>query len=252
MSILALLFGAFIIGFNPYFKNLILHENIFYPLMGKGAIDIVTPVTPSEVLGMGKIASFFESNFYFPNILHVTNYDSRLGGFGFMFPILLISSLLLYACMFVLNIKFFSNTTMFLLFLAALIFINPAPWMARYVPFTWITPLIISYYGMKCKNRYARGLADAILVIQLVAAIIILFQVIFFNFIGSRSIYLQLKDIKNYHNPIVIDFGPFQSLRHRLDYYEIFYVNRRLTGDDLNSDIRCLANTWCEVKFLKP
>jgi hypothetical protein len=252
MSILSVFIGLFVAGFSPYYKNFILYKNIFYPLMGEGAIDIITRVTPPEVFGMGRVASFIESNFYFPNIMNVTNYDSRLGGFGFMFPLLLIASLLLCLYILVCDRRIFAKLTLCLLGLAAFVFVNPAPWMARYVPFAWLIPLVVIYYALKCNNKYIHVWANLILKLQLLSVIVMVLQTLYFNIIATKSIYLQLDNFKKSQNIIEIDFGPFQSLRYRLDHYQIGYVHQRLSNEDSGKGIQCIANTWCESKFLMP
>lgn len=85
ISLLSGVFGVLVVGFHPYLTNWINYGNPFYPLMGDGAIDIMTANTPELYFGNGRIANFILS-IYGP--VSLPEFDSRISGFGPFFKIL--------------------------------------------------------------------------------------------------------------------------------------------------------------------
>lgn len=53
VSTTAVVLGVFLFGFNPYITNLTGGHHILYPLMGEGAVDIMTNNTPEELRPYG-------------------------------------------------------------------------------------------------------------------------------------------------------------------------------------------------------
>jgi hypothetical protein len=156
-----LLVGVLFIGYNPYIVNLIKFGHPFYPLYGKGAVDIMTINTPENLLVTNPVRQFF--SLYLLNydwktlpfnplkILKLVShraYDLRIGGFGVFFAEI---SFFAFLCFFV-NLfnsclkktnpwrdnrnehgKIFFSACL-LLFISL---VMPENWWARYIPFFW-------------------------------------------------------------------------------------------------------------------
>ena len=101
----AVLSGLLIIGSNSYIINIFRHGNPLYVMVGKGAIDIITPQTPIDLVdkpgavqflmslfskagGSGQGAGFdlkVPFTFSREELSMVTRVDTRLGGWGVLF-----------------------------------------------------------------------------------------------------------------------------------------------------------------------
>lgn len=101
----AVLSGLLIIGSNSYIINIFRHGNPLYVMVGKGAIDIITPQTPIDLVdkpgavqflmslfskagGSGQGAGFdlkVPFTFIREELSMVTRVDTRLGGWGVLF-----------------------------------------------------------------------------------------------------------------------------------------------------------------------
>jgi hypothetical protein len=160
-------FGPFflaiiIFGYYPYITNIVYHHNIFYPLMGKNSVDILSENMPygenGNFVTANRIKKFFASYLAKPqnavkdmpvdlsvnadmNIASFSIFcipDVRINGFGTYFPIIL----MLFIFLILSNYKLIWKNKFFFLILSFFsllsIFINPAAWWARYVPHVWI------------------------------------------------------------------------------------------------------------------
>lgn len=153
------LIGAFIIGYHPYVTNWMLHGNPLYPLLGNPDIDIMTPTTPPEFLESNRFLNFFSSVFS----LTPMSYDTRKGGFGPVFGIILI------LCMITLLLKVYKEKQIrilsyIMISVIATCFIFEQAWWARYNPQLWlIVPLC--YYELYKSNTRVTEIIRRILVI---------------------------------------------------------------------------------------
>lgn len=85
--------GVAIFCRHPYITNYITAGHPLYPLMGEGAIDIMTGNTPSEFADGNRVVNFFRSLFSITRL----STDTRAGGFGFlMVPLLLLAGVALW------------------------------------------------------------------------------------------------------------------------------------------------------------
>lgn len=136
-----------LISYHPYITNLTDYGNPFYPLLGQGSADIMTGNTPAEYSGHNRVTNFIISNFSF-NLK--TLYDSRMGGFGAMFGLILAASL---AAVFAL--RYPHKRTAVYVTLCALLscFIFSQAWWARYVSQAWLTVPAACYAIAACRSR---------------------------------------------------------------------------------------------------
>ncbi|MDE5875100.1 MAG: hypothetical protein K2H15_05590 [Muribaculaceae bacterium] len=88
VSVVALAVGT-LLCYDPYITNWINEGHPLYPLMGAGAIDIMTYNTPEQYIGSNRFVNFFSS------LLAVAQpyIDQRSGGFTIFMPAILLLSL---------------------------------------------------------------------------------------------------------------------------------------------------------------
>ncbi len=87
VSFLALCIGA-ILTYHPYITNTVGNGHPLYPLMGDGAVDIMSNNTPEKFSAHSRVVNFFISLFS----VSLPNYDQREGGFTILMPLILILS----------------------------------------------------------------------------------------------------------------------------------------------------------------
>ncbi len=160
--------GLGVLGYNPYVTNWLDHGHPFHPLAGSEKVDIIrSNMLPAyvdlPVWEKTALSWFGESSNRFgeyprlkvpfavlpSELAAMAGGDTRIGGFGPWFGgTLLLSAVLLAAGWRGMNR---SAKRAFLLFMAgllALIFVNPEPWWARYVPHAWLLPLAVWLWMM--------------------------------------------------------------------------------------------------------
>lgn len=134
LSIAGALAGLLLFGYHPYMTNLLSQGNPFYPLVGEGAVDIMTSNTPQE-FNCDRFTAFLRSL----SSIVIPTVDSRAGGFGpFMIPLLLMSAAAL---------TFTRSRYRAPLRYAAILsllscFIFGQSWWARYNPQLWLIPSV--------------------------------------------------------------------------------------------------------------
>ena len=172
--LISLFLGIFFVGYNPYITNTYYHGHPFYPLAGKGSVDIISVDSgqaPPIFRNKNQLERFLISNFSQPgnylgldskNIRFVVPFalnkrdfnqfamtDLRIGGFGPLFGSMLILSAIITLFLFIKSdiSQRISFIKIFLTLLLTVI-INPAFWWARYVPQLYSFPLLSSYFAL--------------------------------------------------------------------------------------------------------
>jgi hypothetical protein len=146
---------AFIIGMNPYITNLMIGENMFFPMLGDGRIELMGENVPIQIREFPGIIKLFYTIFSgengilkipFKPELYSINYDQRLGGFGpFFSGIFLVSIFLFGSALYAFKRKVLNKEGIqylficFVILVVALIF--PESWWPRYYPILWAFPM---------------------------------------------------------------------------------------------------------------
>lgn len=157
---IAVILGVFVVGLSVYPKNLLDHGHPFYPIMGKGKIDIMTNNSPAYFKDKSPIEKFtiatfskraniskksgLEAEFKFPFIVYESEIkslygcDIRISGNGVLFSGILIISLLVLVCtakkVYKKDKTIFWLTMIPLAITFAMIFLISESWWARYFP----------------------------------------------------------------------------------------------------------------------
>ena len=174
--------AVFFIGANSYVKNTLDHHNPLYPIIGKDKVDIITTMQPKSFGERGMIEKFFISLFsktqnityyggepelklpvkvYRSEINELLAPDVRIGGFGPLFGLVFIISII---GMVVGVIKFYKNeknnlryiTLPAIAIIISMILLGEN-WWARYVPQFYLFPvgtvLLLIYVQKYFKNK---------------------------------------------------------------------------------------------------
>lgn len=125
--------GVLLFGWHPYATNLLTAGHPLYPLMGEGAVDIMTGNTPPEFLDGNRFSNFFRSLFSFERL----GADTRHGGFGpLMGPLLLLACLTVWKSR---NLRGAGPVSLYIaVWILASCFFFEQSWWARYIAQLWI------------------------------------------------------------------------------------------------------------------
>ena len=166
--------------------NILNGNNVLHPFAGDKKIDIINQNIPKLLLNKNRVErtaiSLFSKtnndfkNATFPDTLKIPftfskdelfiNFDTRLGGFGFLFSGVLVITLLLASFLFLKTNKLEKKIIVFVLLAFLLsIMINPASWWSRLSAQIWLIPLVFIIAGLILKNKQAMVLSQITLVL---------------------------------------------------------------------------------------
>lgn len=201
--LIILFVGLFVVGSNSYIKNLVIHKNPLYPLIGKDKVDIMTYLQPESFTKKSPIEKNFYSLFSYTANIGVFNHgepilkrpftktineiqqfseDTRIGGFGVYFSGILIISVIIILIDFIIGLfyKKYDDLIMFgipFLLIILIMFCLSDGWWARYSPQVWFIPLMAAFILLRSNKKIAMFLG------------ILLFLLCFYNsFIIFRQI----------------------------------------------------------------
>lgn len=201
---LAGLFGILVIGYKPYVTNILDHGNLLYPpsveIMNKNTpLNVQDPMPGPEKFLVGLLARTEHNRYGIPveapiNIkipgtftlaeFKAPDFDTRRGGFGPLFSLALLTSLLSFAAS---RIAVFrkevtvsqresGGIALFGIVLLVITVLFPEPWWARYVPFLWLTPVFLAistlFFELKGKTRYFTQATVAITIVSLLGCML--------------------------------------------------------------------------------
>ena len=165
----ALIVSIFVVGWSSYFMNFVDHQNPFYPLMGSGSVDIMTPVEPDSFHDANQAEKIFVSYFSGVNDAMGNNglvptlklpftfeineleflylSDIRQSEFGPLYSGVIVSGAILTVIVLVWSWRnrreFFSAFVAFLIPTAFVMVFFSGSWWARYVGFIYAVNIFI-------------------------------------------------------------------------------------------------------------
>ena len=248
-SSFSLLIAVFIIGYNPYVTNTQTHGHPFYPLAGKGSVDIMSGNEPIGLTGKNQFHKLFISllakpgnyppGVYKSNFMPLQNFldfnleeqfetfnltDTRIGGFGAFFSILFILSTFLT---FILLINKIPNKQHFLFAIAILwltVIANPSCWWARYVPQLWLFPILPTVLVLTSSSRkILLTLANIIILIALINTLTIAKVYTRSQLIATQIVRSSISEISKLNPPVFISDEDWIATRIRLEENKINY-----------------------------
>lgn len=169
-----------VVGSNSYIKNIVVHKNPLYPLIGKDRVDIMTYLQPESFADMSPIEKNFYSLFsrtanigvfnngepvlktpFAKSYYETTQFseDTRIGGFGVYFSGILIISVAVIIVYMIASIvrKNYDDLIMigipFLLIILIMFCVSDS-WWARYAPQVWFIPLMAVFLLLKDNKKF--------------------------------------------------------------------------------------------------
>ena len=159
---------------HPFITNVQRGNHLLHPFVGEKKIDIINQNIPELLLNKNRVERLMISLFSkthndfkkadlsdvlkFPFVFtkeeFFINYDTRLGGFGFLFSGVLVFVFILAFYLFLKKRQ--ANKKKIVLLLAALlvsIMINPASWWPRLSAQIWLLPIVLIIFGLVSKKR---------------------------------------------------------------------------------------------------
>lgn len=168
--------AIFLVGSNSYVKNTIEHQNPLYPLIGKGKVDIITTMQPKSFNHKNMIEKFMISIFsktenvtytmkptpklpfqvYKSELEALRASDVRIGGFGPLFGLVIITTIIVLGYSLAIFIKHEKKNIRYITLPIIAIFLSMIllgeNWWARYVPQLYLIvvgTLILTMYVQK-------------------------------------------------------------------------------------------------------
>jgi len=206
------------VGSTSYLKNTIDHKNPLYPLIGKDKVDIITTMQPQEFKDKNMLEKFTISLFsrtenilndgrkpmlklpikvYKSEIGELFAPDVRIGGFGPLFALAFIASLIGICYLIVtlikeknLKLKYIIIPTFAILLSSILLGEN---WWARYVPQLYLFPLgtiLLSLYLYSNKKR------KSLLLVSIIVTVPLILNTCCFLYVNLKSI-ANFKEIES-------------------------------------------------------
>jgi hypothetical protein len=237
----AVIAGAFAIatggfGFDPYVTNLLRKGHPFYPLMGQGAVDIITIQLAPEFHALTRPTRFLFGLFaradehnVAPMLkwpfavdareLHALGYpDVRIGGFGPLFGLAMLLAAAIGLLRRPLGVVVPAKAWALAALLVAIAFCNPALWWARYVPHLWLLPVGLLALALLSPRLARAGRAVALAFGALLAIDIALVAVVATaaSAGASRAVGQQLDRLDRAGGPLTVRWDGFEAVRARL------------------------------------
>lgn len=230
-------------GFNPYITNTIYKGNIFYPLNKKENYKTIADNEPLFLRNKNNIEKLFISvaslsendiqarEIKWKNPVKVSKdeirafagTDVRVGGFGPLFFLAILISLISYLFVYKQlrkDQKFLLGLSVSAIFISAVLV--PMSGWARYVPQFYIIPVILIIFSIYASNKqnnlFKKYIPIASLAIYLLNLVFIIGPNLMANAIKTRLINQEMTALKHRSNSLEINFSKtdFQAVRTRL------------------------------------
>lgn len=244
-----------IVTINPYLNNLINGRHLFYPLLGKEAVDIMYVTTPKdfvdnynrlEKLGITLFAKTgpldtkqldykIPFSIHKDEIIRLADSDIMIGGFGIFYGGFLLLLLLFYLFN-IKKLKKLEAVQKILLLSIIPLLVSVAvisdPWWVRYIPQFYLIPilLLLVLHINSNKIRYL----PILYVILMVNISLFAGAVSVANFYKTQKINYTLESIKKSNKIIRIDAKEFKSTLNRLEEYDIRYKEIKISPNCKN------------------
>ncbi|WP_432775594.1 hypothetical protein AAFJ72_20935 [Brevibacillus gelatini] len=245
----SLVVTVLVVGYNPYVTNTLGKGHPFYPLAGKGAVDIMTSNSPRDFKDIGSLSKLAISlfakseNIARPNettlkwpftvslseLAAFVSPDVRVAGFGPWFGGAVLIALLLALGLLVgaerkKAVPFFIASGILLV----TVLVNPESWWARYVPQLWLIPVIVALAGWETRSTWLRRGSTILIGVLFVNMLLVgsahLLSQAFINAMARQ----QLQDIQATDKTMVVDFRHFNANRVRLQEAGILFVEKKI------------------------
>lgn len=284
ITIVSLVVGICVIGYNPYMTNGFFYGHPFYPLYGAGpkSMDIMTSNSPKGFLQLNSIEKLYVANFAMatnqfdtedPVVklpFHVMakelkpfvyGADVRIGGFGPWFSGIVVIGGVILLLLFISPKKEILYGVGMVASIMVSALINPESWWARYVPQIWLAFICLAMVAWSSARKTIRYLGGALAGAAIINLALITYPYALGNYYCTQALKKELKEIATYHNPINICFGEFTSNYVRFAQNNISFVDAPADIADMNIEVirykyltaagkeECLASIFVEERI---
>lgn len=223
--------AIFLVGANSYIKNTVEHKNPLYPLFGDDKVDIITSQQPKSFKNKSSFEKFIISTFsktdnimefmdkepelklpyqiYKSEINSVYVTDTRIGGFGPLYAMILIITLINLPFVLYLFIKNEKKNIKYIALPAIAVVLTMILvgeyWWARYVPQFYLFPLgtlvLLIYTSKYRKNTFISKLSTIVLTLVIIINICLFLPGIRTQLRAFIHASRELKYLKEQENP---------------------------------------------------
>lgn len=254
-------------GYNPYFTNWHYKGNIFYPLNEKDKYEILLAREPDIVKQKNNVCKLIISicseasnnphlgYIHWKNPFSVTQHDIRifaesdvkLGGFGPLFLLALLLSMI--TLIFLFGKMTGDQKALLLISISAIILsviLSPGTWRTRYTPQFFLVPIIIMLFGFYIntgeKNIFKKYLPLCILMILSGNILLIARSNFAANRFRTRLIKKEMQSLRSRKGPLLVNFSNtvYQSVPTRLKEAGVTFI----MSDTLSSNVDELHVTY--------
>ncbi|MGG1252641.1 hypothetical protein ABE205_07170 [Brevibacillus agri] len=248
----SLVITVLVVGYNPYVTNTLAKGHPFYPLAGKGAVDIMTSNSPHDFKGINPVSKLAISLFAkseniatpkettlkwpftvsTPELKVFLSPDVRVAGFGPWFGGAVLIALLLALGLLVgperrKAVPFFIASGILL----ATVLVNPESWWARYVPQLWLIPVLVALAGWEARSALLRYGSTLLVGVMFVNMLLVGSAHLLAQKSVNEMARQQLQDIKAANKTMVVDFRHFNANRVRLQEAGIPFVEQKISDE---------------------
>lgn len=254
-SLLGLILGTLVVGYNPFVTNFVLKGHWLYPALGKGAIDYLPTnlpenywevVTPARLL----LSIFSESSLVRGNgqearlklpftvsaeeLKTFRETNAKVGGFGPLFSgVFLLSGLLTVWYLFSARSnkrKLYLIGALTVVFASAMLVSMNS--VARYVPFVWWSTGLVILCMLLEKKTVMSLSALGLGLMMLFNIALVAYASVPYNLAESRKLGERLQELADKGEPVVIDVDQFGSTKIKLQEFGIKY-------EEVNETVEC-------------
>lgn len=236
--------GAGFVGWNPYVTNWRERGHPFYPLAGRGALDIVTGQAVPSFLARLRVERLAISVFarssnerdeppqlkvpftVGPETALFVVPDVRIGGFGPLFSgalVLAVLATVLAAWRRPRTAPALGAVVAGALLASALV--NPHAWWARYAPQVWLVPVALAVGAAAARARVPTVVAALALTVLVADAGLVAVNAIHRGRGRSAAVTAQLRALSRSPEPVAVRFAGFEALRHRFRVAGVRFVD---------------------------
>jgi hypothetical protein len=228
--------GLIVLGHAPYVHNAHAHGHPFYPVMGDGAVEIMSYNRPADFNDSGRVALLARSVFSktanplppgtselkIPGSVSRDELDAyfvsdvRVGGLGPLFGLATILAGIAGIAIIAMRTPGAAWAAGGAGFIAASALINPEAWWARYAPQIWLVPIVLIVPGLRSRGA-SLWLAGACLGILGLNAAIVTAACARMTVTSTYRLQRQLQAIAATETPVFAWFGTCGSNRLRLE-----------------------------------
>lgn len=245
----AFIAGVCLLGFDPYIKHIMNHQNPVYPVLGEGAYDIMNTNPPKGFENKNAVEKLLASVFSKTNNLpeeapelkipftihssewiHLSNADIRVGGFGVLFSGVFLLSLVIFFVALCHNKKIRMETAAAFAAIFLLLLFFPESWWARYASYAYYLPVFILAEAANLrKTKVFSGVTICLIALN---SLFFAGCVLKTGVEVTHQLKVKLEEIKSHQKTVIVRVNDFPTHRKLFEEFGIDYEVSHTSLDD--------------------